>query len=149
MASSLVGAGAVVAWRMREGRSPMTVPKLLIPPLGMSTGLAMFAWPPARVPLTWAVLALALGALVLALPMVHTSRLEISDGQIFVRRSAAFLWVLLGLVVVRLATRVYVEQYLSLFQTGALFYLLAFGMVVRWRLGMFMEYRRLEARLRS
>lgn len=149
LAGSLVGAGAVIAWRMREVRTPVTLPKLVMPPLGMSTGFAMFLYPPTHVPPSWALAALALGALVLALPLVRTSRLAVQEGQIFARRSAAFLWVLLGLVALRLGARVYIEQYLSLYQTGALFYLLAFGMVARWRLGMVLEYRRLQALLEA
>jgi len=40
-----------------------------------------------------------------------------------------------------------VEQYLGPLQTGALFYLLAFGMIVRWRVGMLREYRRLRGQI--
>lgn len=149
LVGSVLGAGVVIAWRMREARTPVTIPKLVMPPLGMATGFAMFLYPPTHVPLGWALLALGLGASVLALPLVHTSRLTISDGHVFVRRSAAFLWVLLALVAVRMGARAWIEQYVSLYQSGALFYLLAFGMVARWRVGMLLEYRRLQARLGS
>jgi len=36
--SSVVGAAAVMAWRVREGRSAVTIRKIVIPPLGMATG---------------------------------------------------------------------------------------------------------------
>jgi membrane protein CcdC involved in cytochrome C biogenesis len=142
---SLVGAAVVIGWRMREARSPVSLRKIVIPPLGMSTGFSMFLYPPARVPLAWALLALALGALVLAYPILRLSRLTVQAGEIFVRRSPAFLWVLLGLVAVRFALRSYVERFIDPLQTGALFYLLAFGMIARWRVGMLRQFRALEA----
>lgn len=143
-AATLVGATAVIAWRLREVSRPVTVPKIIMPPLGMSTGLAMFLYPPTHVPLSWAAGAFALGALVLAWPLVLTSRLHLADGRIYVRRSRAFLWILIGLVVVRFALRGVIEHYLTLPQTAGLFFLLAFGMIVRWRVGMLLEYRRLR-----
>ena len=39
---------------------------------------------------------------------------------IVLRRSRAFLWILLGLLALRLALRGYVEQYVSPIQTGAI-----------------------------
>ena len=44
-AASLVGAGGVIAWRLHETRRAVTPPRIVIPPLGMSTGLAMFFSP--------------------------------------------------------------------------------------------------------
>jgi len=55
--TSLLGAAAVMAWRIRETSRPITAPKIVIPPLGMSTGFIMFAYPPARIPLSWALCA--------------------------------------------------------------------------------------------
>jgi len=147
-AASVVGASAVIAWRLREVSRPVTVPKIIMPPLGMSTGLAMFLYPPTHVPLTWAAAAFALGALVLAWPLVLTSRLHVTEGRVYVRRSRAFLWILIGLVTVRFALRGVIEHYVSFPQTAGLFFMLAFGMIVRWRAGMLLEYRRLNATLK-
>lgn len=142
---SMLGAGAVLVWRARETRSPVTAPKIVIPPLGMATGLAMFAYPPTRIPLSWALAAFAIGALVFSPVLVRTSRLAIEGDAIMLQRSKAFLAILLGLVAVRLAARAWVEQYVDPFQTGALFFLLALGTVLVWRTQMLLEYRRLKA----
>ena len=48
---------------------------------------------------------------------------------------------------VRTALRAYVERVVTPLQTGALFFVLAFGMILRWRIGMLLEYRRLLARV--
>ncbi|HEX7476577.1 MAG TPA: cytochrome c biogenesis protein CcdC [Polyangiales bacterium] len=147
--SALVGAVVIFAWRMRETRSPVTERKIVIPPLGMSTGFGMFLYAPTRVPLSWAASAVATGALLLAYPLIRTSRLTRMGDVVMLQRGRAFLWILLGLISVRLAARVYVERYLSPLQTGSIFFLLAFGMIVRWRTAMWLEYRALVAQPES
>ncbi|HVJ16539.1 MAG TPA: cytochrome c biogenesis protein CcdC [Polyangiaceae bacterium] len=144
---SLVGAAGVIAWRVRETKRPVSARSILIPPLGMSTGLSMFLVPAARVPWSYAVAAFIAGVLVFAQPLIRTSRLSIEAGAIMLRRSKAFLWVLLGLVAVRFALRSYVEQYVSTLQTGGLFFLLAFGSIVTWRATMYRSYQTLRAKL--
>jgi len=49
----------------------------------------------------------------------------------------------IALAAVRLLARGYFDTLLSVPQTGALFYLLAFGMISHWRTWMFLEYREL------
>ncbi len=60
------------------------------------------------------------------------------------QRSRAFLWILLGLVAIRWVLRGWVEQYVTPVQTGAIFFVLAFGMIVRWRAAMLVRYLRLR-----
>lgn len=143
--SSVIGAAAVLAWRMRETTRPVTARSILIPPFAMSTGFSMFAFPPARIPPSWALLAFTLGAVLLAYPMIKTSKLVREGDVIFLRRSRAFLGILLALVAVRFAAREYVGHYVSPLQTGSIFFVLAFGMIVRWRALMYIEYRKLRA----
>ena len=80
LVTSLMGASAVLAWRVQEGRRAVTLKKILIPPMGMATGFCMFLAPAFRIPLLWALAAFVLGAVVLAYPLLRTSRL-IHDGQ--------------------------------------------------------------------
>lgn len=142
---TLAGAAAVITWRYQETASPVTVPKLVIPPLGMSTGFCMFFAPQTRVPLSWAVAALAFGAVVFAYPLARSSTLQRAGSEIVMRRSKAFLLILLGLVAVRFALRQWIELYVTQLQTGALFFLLAFGAIARWRLSLLREFLRLRA----
>ena len=142
--TSLLGAAAVIAWRFSETRSPVSTRKILIPPLGMSTGFSMFIAPGARVPWIWAACAFIAGALVFSYPLTRTSQLIRSGGVILIKRSRAFLSILLGLVVVRLALHAYVERFVTPIQTGAIFFILAFGMIVRWRVAMLIQYLRLR-----
>lgn len=143
--TSLAGMVAVLAWRVQEGRHAVTLKKILIPPLGMATGFSMFIVPAFRVPLLWALAAFLIGGIVLAYPLQLTSRLERDGDAIMMRRSSAFLIVIVVLALIRYFARGYFNTLLTLEQTGALFFILAFGMILRWRAGMFFQFRKLTA----
>jgi len=147
--TALAGAAAVFVWRIQEGRSAVTLRKIVIPPLGMATGFSMFVVPGFRVPLVWALGAFLLGAIALAYPMVATSKLERDGDRIMMRRSGAFFAVVIVLAAVRFAARSYLDQVLTVEQTAALFFVLAFGMILRWRTKMLFEYRALTASVDS
>ena len=141
--SSIAGFVAVMAWRIREGRTAVTIRKIVIPPLGMATGFCMFIAPAFRVPLVWAAVAFLTGALILAYPILRTSRLTLDGDAVMMRRSGAFFVILVVLAVVRMLARGYLDTVISVEQTAALFFVLAFGMILRWRASMFFEYRKL------
>lgn len=143
--SSVVGGAVVMAWRVREGRTAVTVKKIVIPPLGMATGFCMFLAPNFRIPVLWAVCAFVLGATVLAYPLLRTSRLVRDGGAIMMQRSNAFFLVVVVLAVIRIAARTYIDRYVDVSQTGALFFVLAFGMILHWRMRMYFEYRQLTS----
>jgi len=139
----LAGAVAVLAWRLRETQRPVTRRSIVLPPLAMSTGLAMFLVPGFRVPWPWALGAFLTGALVLSIPLLWTSRLERRGDVVVMGRSRAFLVILLGLAALRLLLRDSVGHLLPPRETAAIFFLLAFGMIVRWRAWMLAAYSRL------
>ena len=141
---SLAGMVAVLIWRLREGRTAVTLKKIVIPPLGMATGFCMFLVPPFRIPWLWAIAAFLTGAIVLAYPLLLTSRLERNGDAIMMKRSGAFLAVIVVLAAIRFLARGYLDTVLSIEQTGALFFVLAFGMILRWRASMLIEYRTLQ-----
>jgi len=82
---------------------------------------------------------------VLAIPLARTSRLARVGDAVVMQRSRAFLWILLGLVAVRFVAREWVEQRVTTLQTGAIFFVLAFGMIFRWRAQMLLAYLRLRS----
>ena len=139
----VLGGIAVLAWRVQETRAPVTVAKIVLPPLGMSTGFAMFLIPSMRIPWSWAAATFAVGFLVLSHPLVRSSSLERRGEEVVMRRTPAFLVVLLALLGVRLALHDYVEHLVSVRQTSAVFFVMAFGMIVRWRARLYWSYRAL------
>jgi membrane protein CcdC involved in cytochrome C biogenesis len=142
---AILGFIGVMAWRIREGRTAVTVRKIIIPPLGMATGFSMFVVPAFRVPLLWAAIAFAIGAILLAWPLLATSRLVRDGDVIMMKRSGAFFIVVAALAAVRYFARGYFDSLMTLQQTAGLFFVLAFGMILRWRLSMLREYRILIA----
>ena len=136
---------AVLAWRLRETRTAVTQRKIVIPPLGMATGFCMFFVPAFRIPWMWATAAFLIGYVVLAWPLVWTTRLVRQQDTIMMQRSSAFLVVILMLAAIRFFARGYFDTILSAQQTAALFFILAFGMIVRWRVKMLLDFRKLIA----
>ena len=142
-AATLAGMTAVLVWRVRESRTAVSLKKIIIPPLGMATGFSMFVVPQFRFPWSWAAIAFALGATVLAWPMLATTKLERRDDEVMMKRSSAFLVVILVLAAIRFAAHGYFDKVMTVQQTGGLFFILAFGMIVVWRGKMLLDYRRL------
>jgi membrane protein CcdC involved in cytochrome C biogenesis len=115
----------------------------VFPPLGMATGFSMFLVPAFRIPWYWAAVAFLVGAIVLALPLLITSRL-VRDGEtIMMKRSNAFFVVVIVLAAIRFLARGYLDTFVSLQQSAAIFFVLAFGMILHWRMRMLVQYRTL------
>ena len=140
---AVIGLLGVLAWRIREGRTAVTVKKIIMPPLGMATGFCMFLVPAFRVPWAWALIAFLIGMVALAYPLLLTSRLVRTGDTIMMQRSNAFFLVVIGLAAIRYFARGYFDRIMSLDQTAGLFFVLAFGMILRWRLKMLSQYRAL------
>ena len=135
----------MLAWRYQETRTPVTPGKIVLPPLAMSTGFLMFVAPAMRVPWSWGAAAFLAGALLLSYPLERTSSLVWAGEVVVMRRSQSFLLILLGLLAMRVALHDYVGHLLSVGQTASVFFVLAFGMILRWRIGMLRRYRALVA----
>ena len=60
----------------------------------------------------------------------RSTKFEKVDGQIFMQKSKSFVYILLGLLAVRLLLHGYIERHISIPQTAALFFMLAYGMIV-------------------
>jgi membrane protein CcdC involved in cytochrome C biogenesis len=144
---SLAGLVAVTMWRLREARTAVSLKKIVIPPMGMATGFSMFVVPAFRIPWAWAALAFVIGAVALAWPMLLTTRLERRGDSVMMRRSGAFLAVILGLAAIRFFARGYFDTILTGQQTAGVFFILAFGMIVCWRLKLLVDFRKLTADL--
>ncbi len=149
IAMPLFGGLMLIALRIRAGRRPATLRKIVMPPLGMATGFIMFAFPVTHIPWLWALSAFGTGLLMFSFPLVVSTRLEKVQEDIYVRRSKAFIAILAVLLLIRLLLHGVVEDYMTIPQTGVIFYLLAFGMIVPWRLAMLSDYLRLSTPLRE
>jgi membrane protein CcdC involved in cytochrome C biogenesis len=147
--ASAAGLVAVIIWRLREARSAVSLRKIVIPPLGMATGFSMFFVPAFRIPLEWAGIAFLIGASALSLPLLLTTRLERRGDAVMMKRSSAFLAVILVLAAVRFLARGYFDTILTAEQTAGIFFILAFGMIICWRAKMLVDFRRLTSEFQA
>ncbi|AIQ62144.1 membrane protein [Paenibacillus stellifer] len=131
----------VIFIRLKASDRPVTIRKIIIPPLGMSTGFMMFIVPEVRVPLWWALIAFLAGWFIFAYPLIRTTSFHQKEGLIYAKRSKSFALVLLGLLLVRTLLHEFIDRYISIPQSGGLFFILAFGMIVHWRVFMYRTYR--------
>ena len=138
----LLMATAVIFVRMRAQKKPVSARRIILPPLFMSTGFAMFHFPETATPFSYHVTAFLIG-LVLSIPLILTSRFEFVGQEVYLKRSRAFFLILLGLLVIRTVIKLVVNDSFTVKQTGGLFFLLAYGMIVPWRLAMLYMYRQL------
>lgn len=136
----------VMRLRVKAAEKPATLKKIVMPPIGMSTGFLMFVFPFMRIDLWAALIAFAAG-LLMSVPLIRASRFEVRDGDVYLQRSKAFLPVLLGLFVLRFGLHEYVERYVTLAQTGSIFFVLAYGMIAPWRLAMMVGYQKVRGTL--
>jgi len=143
LVSLLVGT-AIIVLRLRASNRPTTLRKIAIPPLAMSSGFLMFLEPSARVPWLWALGAFAAGALIFAYPLIRTSKLERIGENIVLKRSKTFIILLLAIFLIRLLLHDVIEAYVSIPQTAGLFFILAFGMILVWRLAMLRKFISLQ-----
>jgi membrane protein CcdC involved in cytochrome C biogenesis len=141
---SAVAGFTLIILRIRAGKRPTSLRKIIIPPLGMATGMMMFAFSITHIPWIWGLSAFLIGMLIFSFPLIVTTQLERVQSEIYVRRSKAFIFIMLTLFIIRLSLHNIVEQYMSIPQTGAIFYLLAFGMIIPWRVAMLSDYMRLQ-----
>jgi membrane protein CcdC involved in cytochrome C biogenesis len=142
---SLAGLIAIITWRLREVRTAVSIRKIVIPPLGMATGFCMFFVPAFRIPWAWAGAAFLIGYIALAWPLVLTTRLIRLGNAIMMKRSSAFLVVIFVLAAIRFLARGYFDTILTVQQSAALFFVLAFGMILRWRTKLMIDFRKLTA----
>jgi len=143
--SLLIGvifAASVIFVRLKASNKPTNAKKILLPPVFMSTGFLMFIAPATRVPFTELIEAFIVG-MIFSILLIKTSKFHIIDGEIYLKRSKAFIFILIGLLVVRTVIKIFLEQEIHLGQTAGLFFTLAFGMILPWRVAMFVMYKRL------
>lgn len=142
---AMAGLGAVIM-RSRASKRPASARQIILPPVMMSTGALMFLFEPFRVAWPHVFEALAVGILFSFL-LIRTSRFEESGGEIYLKPSKAFIFILAGLLVLRVAGKLILSSTIDVGELAGMFFLLAFGMIVPWRIAMYLKYRKLQSRL--
>jgi membrane protein CcdC involved in cytochrome C biogenesis len=132
--------------RVKAAKKPATAKKIILPPIFMSTGALMFLHPYFRVSPLEIMEALAVGML-FSILLVKTSKFEIRDNDVYLIRSKAFMYILIGLLVLRIAMKSVLSTSIDYGELSGMFWILAFGMIVPWRVAMYLNFRKLQNQL--
>ncbi len=132
--------------RMKAAKKPATVKKIILPPLFMSTGALMFVVPMFRVTYLELFEAMAVG-LVFSILLIKTSKFEIRDNEIYLQRSRAFVFILFGLLVLRIILKLLLSSTIDYGELSGMFFILAFSMILPWRIAMYLQFRKFQKKL--
>lgn len=134
--------------RAKAAKKPANPKKIMIPPLAMSTGALMYIFPYFR--LTWEHLWITvLIGVICSTILIKTSKFEVIGQDIFLKPSKAFAVVLVGLLVFRTAAKIYLGGTFHLGELGGIFYMLAYSMLLPWRLAMLVQFKKLQKQLQA
>lgn len=132
--------------RSKSAKKPASEKKIIIPPIAMSSGALMFCFDYFRVPFPQVMEAVIAG-IVFSTVLIATSKFEIVDEDVFLKPSKAFFFILIGLLIIRTVAKVYLSGSFHLGELGGMFWILAFSMILPWRIAMLIQYKKLERQL--
>ena len=137
--STLVIGAMILFLRMKETSTPVTRKKIIIPPIMMSTGALMYLFEPFRItPLE--MIESALMGLFFSFFLIRTTKFELRGTQVFLIRSKVFLFILVGLMIVRILLKLYLSLEVDFGALSGMFWFIAFCMIIPWRVSMYLQY---------
>lgn len=132
--------------RLRARKKPVTEKKIIIPPIAMSTGALMFVFEEFRVAPLQIAEAAILG-IVFSTVLIATTKFEIREGDVYLKSSKAFIFILIGLLVLRIILKLIFSASLDIGELGGMFFILAWSMIIPWRLAMLVRLKKMKRAL--
>lgn len=132
--------------RMRASEKPASIKKIILPPLFMSSGGLMFLFPMFRLSFSEVIEAIVVGIL-FSFFLIKFSKFEIRQNDIYLIPSKSFVFILFGLLLIRIIIKLVIGSHISFGETSGMFFLLGFGMIFTWRLAMLYKYMNLKKEL--
>ncbi|MCL1694402.1 MULTISPECIES: cytochrome c biogenesis protein CcdC [unclassified Lysinibacillus] len=133
----------VMVLRMRASKKPTNEKKIIIPPIAMSTGALMFLFEQFRVPPMQILEAAAVGV-VFSTILIATSKFEVKGQDIYLKRSKAFVFILVGLLVFRVIAKMILSSSIDVGELAGMFWILAFAMLLPWRIAMLIQFIKIK-----
>ena len=133
----------LIFWRRyRSMYKPIkgTGKRILWPLLFLTPGILLFFGPvhPALLQVT---IAASIGV-IFAIPLIFLTNYERrEDGNIYTKKSAAFLITFIGIVILRYSSRQYIVD-LDQQTIGLLFYVVAVSYIIPWRIACYIKFRK-------
>lgn len=145
---SLIMVVVVNLVRFRNTKKPAVAKKIILPPLFMATGASMFYLPMFRPTLLELISSIVMGML-FSIILIKTSKFEIRGNQIYLQRSKMFIVAFIGLVALRMIVKVILAETIHIdpAQMSGIFFILAFSMILPWRISMYIGFKKLKRQL--
>jgi membrane protein CcdC involved in cytochrome C biogenesis len=112
----------------------------------MSTGALMYIDPNFRLTPAEIVESILVG-MFFSIFLIKTSKFEIRDEDIYLKRSKWFIVILVGLLIIRVIMKYVMSSEMPYTQLGGMFFLLAYFMILPWRIAMLLDYKKLYKQL--
>ena len=132
--------------RMKAAKKPASVKKILLPPLFMSTGSLMYIFPEFRLTSIEIIESVIIGML-FSILLIKTSKFEVKGEEIYLKRSRAFMIILIGLLVIRIVAKWILSTTIDFGELSGMFFLLAFSMILPWRIAMYRDFKKLYLKI--
>lgn len=129
----------VIFVRKHASKTPVTLKKIIIPPIMMSTGALMYIFPYFRLSFTHIAETIVIGAAFSAV-LIITTKYEVKNSELYVKQTRAFPLILMGLLLARIALKYVFSLNTTPGEIGGMFFLLAFVMIGIWRLSMLIKH---------
>jgi membrane protein CcdC involved in cytochrome C biogenesis len=132
--------------RMKAAKKPTNALKIILPPVFMSSGALMYVVPQFRLT-GMEILEVVILGMLFSILLIKTSKFEIRENEIYLKRSKAFIYILAGLLVVRIGLKTILSATIDYGELSGMFFLLAFSMIVPWRVAMYLDFKKLYRQL--
>lgn len=131
--------------RFRSAKKPVVAKKIILPPFFMATGASMYILPMFRPTLPELISSVVMGML-FSILLIRTSKFEIRGNQIYLQKSKIFIAAFMGLVALRMIAKVILADTIHIdpVQMSGIFFIMAFSMILPWRISMYIEFRKLK-----
>jgi membrane protein CcdC involved in cytochrome C biogenesis len=136
----------VIIVRMKAQNFPVNEKKIILPPFFMATGALMYVVPYFRLSGMEMLECLILGVLFSTI-LIWTSRFEVKGSEIYMKRSKAFPVILISLLLIRTLIKIFISNKIDPGELAGMFFLLAFCMIVPWRLAMLYKFKKVKAQI--
>ncbi|WP_436853780.1 CcdC family protein [Staphylococcus caeli] len=141
----IMGIGVIII-RMKAQQFPVNEKKIILPPFFMATGALMYVVPYFRLTGLEIIECIILGVLFSTI-LIWTSRFETQGSEIYMKRSKAFPIILISLLLIRTVIKIFISNQIDPGEIAGMFFLLAFCMIVPWRLAMLYKYKKVKKTL--
>lgn len=131
---------------MKAQNFPVNEKKIILPPFFMATGALMYVVPYFRLSGMEMLECLILGVLFSTI-LIWTSRFEVKGSEIYMKRSKAFPVILISLLLIRTLIKIFISNKIDPGELAGMFFLLAFCMIVPWRLAMLYKFKKVKAQI--